>query len=261
MVLPAGRLLATGAVLCALTACTSTTSPDRPPQEQVVSPIRQALDSAPPGVASNVWQEVRRFYERRADEPLWTREPDLAQAAAVVDVLQQAPEHGLATADYLNDDLAQALTPETPSAGESPAADAHELARLDVRLTSALLALGHDVAVGRTKPETIDAALEGSPHAPRFRRHSERGGALGSTRHVAERRPSGASPVHPRCRRRCPRCGHEKAAGAPAIAHAGSQSTSNDGGGCPMTSAKPTSSSTFRPFTWSSASMAGRRST
>ena len=174
----------------------------------MVSPIRQALDSAPPGVASNVWQEVRRFYERRADEPLWTREPDLAQAVAAVDVLQQAPEHGLATADYLNDDLAQALTPETPSAGESPAADAHELARLDVRLTTALLALGHDVAVGRTKPETIDPRWKARRTPPDFAgtlSEAVRSGALGTWLNAVR-------PVHPstpRCRRRCPRCGHE----------------------------------------------------
>jgi len=195
MVLSAGRLLAIGAVLCALTACTgaSTTSPGPAPQEQVVSPIRQVLDSAPPGVASNVWQDVRRFYEQRADEPLWTREPDLAQAVAVVDVLQQAPEHGLATADYLNDDLAQALTPEVPFAGESPANDAQELARLDVRLTSALLALGHDVALGRTKPETIDPRWKSRRPPPDFAgtlSEAVRVGSLGTWLNAVR-------PVHP----------------------------------------------------------------
>jgi len=159
------RCVVTGAVLCALTGCTS---PPGSPAPQVPNAMQEALGTAPPGLAPDVWKDVRALYERRGEERLWTRDPVMAQAAAAVDVLQQAPEHGLSTADYLDDDLARALTPEVPPTADAPGHGIQELARLDVRVTSALLALGHDVALGRTKPEAVDPRWKARRTPPDF---------------------------------------------------------------------------------------------
>src|SRR4029453_19360684 len=73
---------------------------------------------------------------------------------------------GLPREGYLSGDLPGLLTPEKKSIEESQNYDAAKLAQLDVRVTSALLALGRDVAVGRVGPASIDKRWKERRAAP-----------------------------------------------------------------------------------------------
>ena len=136
----------------------------------VASPFRIRVDpdaqldritSAHPGVRGPgiVRLDVRAFYERRNLEPAWFSGNTLgAGVDAALALLDAAQFHGLNPDDY----DAPALRAERgalASAGEPQrSAPEHVSALLDfdVRLTSALLTLGHDVAVGRTPPAEFD---------------------------------------------------------------------------------------------------------
>jgi murein L,D-transpeptidase YcbB/YkuD len=77
-------------------------------------------------------------------------------AVRAIDVLRSAADHGLAPEGYGEPDIsraADALKTTTDDDDLPFAARARELARFDVRLTSALLTLGRDVAVGRAAAE------------------------------------------------------------------------------------------------------------
>jgi murein L,D-transpeptidase YcbB/YkuD len=102
-----------------------------------------------------VWGDVQQFYQARAYAPAWTASDE--RAAAALRTLRRAAEHGLPAEAYLSADLPGLLTPEKKSIEKALDRDARKLAQLDVRVTTALLTLGRDVAVGRVSPASIDA--------------------------------------------------------------------------------------------------------
>lgn len=132
---------------------------------EVIAAIRQSVAAArPANVSAAVWQDVGHFYERRAYEPTWVSDP--ARAAEALGLLRRAPEHGLVLADYNENTLTRAFS-SLESDGEPKSAQA--IARLDLALTEALLSLGRDVALGRTRPDAIDArwkAMRTPPDLP-----------------------------------------------------------------------------------------------
>ncbi|HEV8395736.1 MAG TPA: L,D-transpeptidase family protein [Vicinamibacterales bacterium] len=119
-----------------------------------VAAIQQAVSGAPSVVNRDVWADVQRFYMTRSYAPAWIA--DEKQAAAALRVLRRAPEHGLPQADYVSADLPGLLTPEHKSIADAQGHDSAKLARLDIRVTAALLTLGRHVAIGRVDPASID---------------------------------------------------------------------------------------------------------
>lgn len=103
--------------------------------------------------------DVRAFYDSRDLAPAWFTERTLTpQVEPALHLLEEAAAHGLNPEDYAawtlradRDTLNAAGADERDSTNYTAA-----LLDFDVRLTSALLTLGHDVAVGRTSPADID---------------------------------------------------------------------------------------------------------
>jgi murein L,D-transpeptidase YcbB/YkuD len=119
-------------------------------------------------VPVTVWKDVKALYARRDFAPIWIERGKTTAADAALQVLQRAREHGLEPGDYGADDIARRLDPDavkrayTHETTDGP----RQTGELDVRLTTALLSLGHDVALGRTRPETIDRQWKAQRTAP-----------------------------------------------------------------------------------------------
>jgi murein L,D-transpeptidase YcbB/YkuD len=94
---------------------------------------------------------VARFYDLRGMSFAWTARKPLSIADDALALIAAADEHGFDRALYGYDELRAA---RERLAAKPPKGDAgrRELARFDVRLTTSLMSLGHDVAVGRTRP-------------------------------------------------------------------------------------------------------------
>jgi L,D-transpeptidase YcbB len=107
-------------------------------------------------VQAPVWADVRTFYERRENRPAWVSEEKTARAAEGLQMLRTAREHGLVAADYGEAQIAQQIDvlDQSKSKSSKEAPDRlQQLAALDAHLTTALLALGRDVAVGRASSD------------------------------------------------------------------------------------------------------------
>ena len=107
-------------------------------------------------VPAPVWADVRTFYERRENRPAWVSDDSPARAAEGLQLLRTAREHGFAAADYGEAQIAQqidALDQSKSKSGKDAPDRLQQLAALDAHLTTALLALGRDVAVGRASSD------------------------------------------------------------------------------------------------------------
>jgi murein L,D-transpeptidase YcbB/YkuD len=121
--------------------------------------IRQVLaGEAPAHISADAWTDTQEFYSRRQHATAWMMEGQGPRADAAVAVLGRAREHGLDPADYDQQEIVRlrSLTTSEDAPEKGTEARARAIAEADVRLTSALLMLGREVAVGRTKPERID---------------------------------------------------------------------------------------------------------
>ena len=151
--------LAPTVVVCLVSACVPA---DRTPQ--IAAAIQELL--AAPRTASldeQGWQEAQRFYKERAYAPAWLQDGEPLKAADALRVLRSAPDHGLADSDYGADDIAEAIARE-----DEWAESIEELAQLDLRVTAGILALGHDVAVGRVNPAHLDPRWKRARKPPDF---------------------------------------------------------------------------------------------
>jgi murein L,D-transpeptidase YcbB/YkuD len=127
--------------------------------DTVAASIRQALaGKAPAHINADAWKDTQEFYARRQHATAWMMEGQEPRADAAVAILGRAREHGLDAADYDEQEILRLRSlPQSEDAPEKGSEErARALAEADVRITSALLMLGRDVAVGRTKPERID---------------------------------------------------------------------------------------------------------
>ena len=183
------------------------------------------------------------------------------QAAAALRLVQRAPGHGLTVASYDDADLPRLLASKQ-SIEETLGADVAQIARLDVRITTSLLTLGRDVAVGRTSPASIDRRWKAARTPPDL---------VATLVSAADAKGldgwlDTVRPVHPEyaALQAALAALHAQlgdGADAPATnACAAWRSTSNAGAGCPTISGRATSWSTSRRFRWRCARTAGRRS-
>jgi murein L,D-transpeptidase YcbB/YkuD len=140
------------------------------PQERpqaVSDSIRQLANGArPSSVDEHVWADLKRFYEARAQAPAWVDDGDSLKATAALRVLKSAADHGLDPADYGEPDIARMLASNHDAEESTP--EPTDLARLDVRMTTALLALGRDVAIGRSSPQQLDPRWKKRRQPPDF---------------------------------------------------------------------------------------------
>jgi len=137
--------------------------------QRVAEAIREALaGKAPPHVSAPAWKDTHEFYSRRQHAPAWMMDDQAMRADAAIAVVGRARVHGLDPSNYDEQEIIQLrslpLSEDAPEKGTEERAG--ELAQADVRITAALLTLGRDVAVGRTKPERIDPRWKARRHAP-----------------------------------------------------------------------------------------------
>jgi len=133
---------------------------------KITTEIQQRTAAAPPSpLSAAVWTDVQRFYAQRMHAPRWVLDGEEAQIEAALRVVARAPDHGLVAADYGEANLPRPL-PSKPSIQESLGEDVLEIARLDLQITTALLALGRDVALGRTSPAAIDPRWKAARPVP-----------------------------------------------------------------------------------------------
>ena len=129
---------------------------------RISASIQQILTAAPASsVAENVHTAVDRFYKERGYTPAWVEDGDLAKVADALRVLRSADDHGLVASGYREEAVAGAMANE-----DTLEESIERLAQLDVDITTGLLALGHDVAVGRKDPKTIDPRWKRERVAP-----------------------------------------------------------------------------------------------
>lgn len=127
--------------------CGATVAPD--PVTAALSGILAGKPVAPANAED--WEEVHEFYRLREGKPAWVTDEPTAKADEAIHVLQSAREHGFSSDDYKATEIAQLKDSVEQLDKEAPNR-AQQLADLDARLTAALVTLGRDVAVGRTKP-------------------------------------------------------------------------------------------------------------
>jgi murein L,D-transpeptidase YcbB/YkuD len=139
--------------------------PDR--TSQVSDAIRQLSSGArPSSVDEHVWTDLKSFYESRAHAPAWVDQGDPLKAMKALRVLRSAADHGLDPAVYGEPEIARMLAPRDDAEEAPPEPD--DLGRLDVRMTTALLTLGRDVALGRDNPQNLDPRWKKRRQPPDF---------------------------------------------------------------------------------------------
>jgi murein L,D-transpeptidase YcbB/YkuD len=106
---------------------------------------------------------VRAFYLRTDATLAWSTSKPSKAADAALAVLASARDHGLDPDDY----QWAALVSERDAVARAPRGErSRHLAVFDVRLTSALLRLGHDVALGRVRPDAVVPRWKSQRAAP-----------------------------------------------------------------------------------------------
>lgn len=146
---------------------------------EIAAALGHVLEGKPPTPAATVWADARTFYAERQNAPAWVADRSDLKAIAALHVLRTAPAHGFAAADYREAELTADLDTLRNDTRDEPGR-IERLAALDVGLTTALLTLGRDVALGRTTPASIDGHWESRRRAPDF---------VGILVHVAEGDP------------------------------------------------------------------------
>ena len=163
---PARRAIFAAACVIALANCNRRPVPEASAE---VAALLGGASVAPAGPNNTkVWTDVHAFYASRQGDPAWISKLKMSKnATAALDVIRTAPEHGLAAANYDEPRLTQLFA--TLEAGKDKAPDRLQLlAEADVRLTTALLSLGRDVAIGRTSPTAITASWKARRKSPDF---------------------------------------------------------------------------------------------
>jgi murein L,D-transpeptidase YcbB/YkuD len=102
--------------------------------------------------------DVAAFYQERGTAPVWLDgEKPAGIAEGAIEALAAADDHALRPDDYEYQALSQdrRLLAEGEK-NQNETVRRQELARFELRLTTALLSLGRDAAIGRTDPQRLD---------------------------------------------------------------------------------------------------------
>jgi murein L,D-transpeptidase YcbB/YkuD len=157
------RVLLLPLTIAALLACGCRTADKTP---EITTALQQVIAGKAPAPDQAVWNEVRGFYQQRADKPAWVEHKYTTdRATEALQVVRAAREHGLDPEEYGEAGLVKlqaALTTETKDAPDR----FQRLAEFETRMTSALLEIGHDVATGRTTPSPIDGRWKANRKSP-----------------------------------------------------------------------------------------------
>jgi murein L,D-transpeptidase YcbB/YkuD len=137
-----------------------------------LAPVRAALATALGGAragwaSADEWAETRRFYDAREGRPAWvTANAPTKLAKAAVALLAKTTAHGLSPDAYGEPSLRAELDAlgDLDDEKEKP----NRLATFDAGLTAAMLAAGHDVALGRIAPSALDRRWKNQRTAPPF---------------------------------------------------------------------------------------------
>ena len=109
-----------------------------------------------------------KFYTQRSGAPAWVNHKQPTEKATeAIKILHTATEHAFDPAGYGETEL-YALYEEIQKLERDTPDIQRRLAEFDVRLTAALLAMGRDVAVGRTSPKLINAKWNSRRAVPDF---------------------------------------------------------------------------------------------
>jgi murein L,D-transpeptidase YcbB/YkuD len=129
--------------------------------------LQKIVAGAPPaGIRRAVWDDVRAFYKQRENEPAFVTESKPSKLAKVAwRILSTAGAHGLQSADYDEQAIGRQIAELAADDADSGNRLA-TLAQFDVRISTALLALGRDVALGRTTPAALDRRWKARRKAP-----------------------------------------------------------------------------------------------
>ena len=153
-------------VIAAVLACGCTTRDKTSP---VNTALQQIVGGKPlPTIDAGVWKDVGAFYQQREGTPAWVDgNHSSKRAAGALQVLQSSREHGFSPEDYGEREIVQMHDAIDKSDKNAPDRG-QRLAALEVKLTAALLTLGHDVALGRSRPSSVDGRWRARRQAPDF---------------------------------------------------------------------------------------------
>lgn len=125
---------------------------------------RDVLAAIGPAIAAHPSRDVRAFYKHQAERPVWVDDKPTRAVQDALIALERAHEHGLDPERYKA--TAIAARAEKLHAAPAPGAPVTDLVQFELDVTSALVALGHDVArgqSGRNAPESARARIELGP--------------------------------------------------------------------------------------------------
>jgi murein L,D-transpeptidase YcbB/YkuD len=133
----------------------------------VIPALRRARAAEPPAsVRAEVWTAVNAFYDARGDLPGWVTGRTSGDAQDALGLLRSAPAHGLSSDDYGEATLAQAIHDVDKSSHPDEDVRLAALAELDLALTTAVLSLGRDVALGSTSPGRLSSTWKARRESP-----------------------------------------------------------------------------------------------
>ena len=154
--------LVTATLLATVVACESQ------PDLDAVSGEVSSILSGPPAASTpaSVWTDTQTFYTARSHAPVWVTSRGLSKrAAAAREVIRSAAAHGLEPEQSDEQHLTQA---EQALARADEDDRPRRLAEYDIRLTTAMLRVGRDVALGRTAPAQVDRRWKARRQSPDF---------------------------------------------------------------------------------------------
>ena len=117
---------------------------------------REVAAAIGPAVAGHQVSDVRAFYKLQSDQPIWVDDKPTSAVKDAFTALKRASEHGLDPERYHAAALEERAA--TLEAAKAPGAPVTDLVKFEIDVTSALLALGRDVARGQSGPKAAESA-------------------------------------------------------------------------------------------------------
>lgn len=117
---------------------------------------REVAAAIGPAIAGHQIRDVRAFYKLQSDQATWVDDKPTSAVKDALTALKRASEHGLDPEKYHAAALEERAG--TLEAAKAPGAPVSDLVKFEIDVTSALIALGRDVARGRSGPKAAESA-------------------------------------------------------------------------------------------------------